>query len=312
LPLSGIQLVDKDNIPARKRRLYVQASVFTFLGNVLLLVGKAIAARISGSSAIHADAANSAADVAYSILMGLGLWLSLRPADAGHPHGHRRIESLVGVLIGAMMGLASAEALLTGIGTWRSGTAPVLSAFPLLILPATGLLKGTMYLIVRRIGERAQSPALLASARDNLTDVISSGMALLGLLGSQFLFAVDPLAALAVSLWILRAAAQVLWESLRQLIGGSVAPELGHAVLNAARAVPGVLDVNQIIIEYAGPLAYVDMHIDMNGEVSLYEAHRVSDAVCEAVEALDGVDHAFIHVEPIQTEPPAAAGEGPE
>ena len=301
MPLSGIQLIDADDIPARKRRLYMQASVLTVLGNTLLLVGKGIAASISGSSAIHADAANSAADVAYSVLMGLGLWLSLRPADASHPHGHRRIESLVGVFIGLMMGLASAEALHTGIDTWRRGTTPTVSALPVLILVGSGLIKGSMYLVVRRIGETATSPALSASARDNLTDVISSGMALLGLLGSQLVFTADPLAALLVSLWILRGAWQVLWENLRQLIGGSVAPEFGHAVLNAAQSVPGVLGVHQVIIEYVGPQAYVDMHIEMDGEVSLYEAHRVSDAVCEAVESLEEVDHAFVHVEPIQT-----------
>ena len=301
MPLSGFQLIERRGVPAHKRRLYMQGSALTVLGNVILLLAKGVAAYMSRSSAIYADAANSAADVAYSLLMGLGLWLSLRPADATHPHGHRRIESLVGVLIGVAMGVAGAQALRRGVDIWRKGAAPVVATLPMLLLLGSALAKGLMYLIMRRIGEAAKSPALAASARDNLADLVSSGMALLGVLSSRLIFAADPVAALLVSVWIFRSACQVLRDSLRQLIGGSVAPELTQAVLNAAQAVPGVLDVHQIIIEQAGPLAYVDMHIDMEGSAALYEVHRVSDAVREAVEGLEAVDHAFVHVEPIES-----------
>jgi len=301
LPLSGIQLVERGSVPAYKRRLYLQASLLSFAGNALLLAAKGVAAHMSGSSAIYADAANSASDVAYSLLMGLGLWLSVRPADPGHPHGHGRIESLVATFIGAMMGLAGVEALRTGVNAWLSGTRPTLAAWPLLILVSTGLVKGLMYSVVRRMGEKARSPAILASARDNLSDVISSAVALLGVLGSQLLFAADPLAALLVSLWIFKSAWQILGESLHHLMGGSVAPELTESVLKAAQAVAGVLGVHQIIIEHVGPQAYVDIHINMDGRVDLYQAHGVSEAVRDAVEALDGVDHAFVHVEPIES-----------
>jgi len=301
LPLSGIQLIDQGNIPAPRRHLYVWASLMAIFGNLLLLVAKIIAAHISGSSAIRADAANSASDVAYSLFMGLGLWLSLRPADSSHPHGHRRIESLVGVVIGVMMGLAGVEALRHGIDTWHKGTIPILSAWSLTIMLGSGLVKGLMYLIAKKIGQAASSPALLASARDNLNDIVSSGMALLGVLGSNLVFAADPVAALLVSIWILRSTWQVLWESLGQLIGGAVAPEVTQAVLEAARGVTGVLDVHQLIVERAGPQAYVDIHIDMDGSTNLYRAHQVSEAVRDAIEALDAVDHAFVHVEPIET-----------
>ncbi len=96
-----VHRVDRDNISAATRRLYSRASLVAVVGNLALFGAKWAAAQTSGSSAIYADAANSASDVAYSLLMGLGLWLSLRPPDAGHPHGHRRIESLVSLLIGA-------------------------------------------------------------------------------------------------------------------------------------------------------------------------------------------------------------------
>lgn len=296
---SDIQLIDADRIPPHRRRLYVQASVATILGNLGLLLAKGLAVHISRSSAIYADAANSASDVAYSLFMGLGLWLSLRPADASHPHGHRRIEPLVGMLIGGTMGLAGVQALRTGINTWREGTRTVLSTWPVVILVGAGLIKWVMYLAVRRIAQKVASSALHASARDNLSDVVASGMALAGAVGSRYLFAADPLAALLVSLWILRGAWGVLWESLRQLTGGAPSPELAQAVINEAHGVPGVLNVHRVILHYAGPEVNVDIHVQTDGHLSLYETHGVSHAVREAVEALGQIDHVYVHVEPV-------------
>jgi len=297
--LGEIQRVDIDNVPPHTRRLYLQASLVALLGNALLVIGKGAAALVSGSSALYADAANSAADVAYSLLMGVGLWLSLQPPDPGHPHGHRRIESLVSLFIGGAMALAGVEAVRVGWRTWVEGPQPITSIWAYITLVATVLAKGVMFLVVRRLGQRANSPAILASARDNLTDMISSAMALVGILGSVYLFAAaDPLAAFVVAAWIFYSAWAVLRESISHLIGGAARPELTDEVVEAAMTVPGVLDVHQVIIEYVGPQVRADMHIDMDGQLTLEQVHAASDAVREAVEALAEVDHAFIHVEP--------------
>lgn len=301
LPGDEIQLIDTDSIPPHKRNLYLRATLVTVLGNVMLFVAKGVTAHVSRSTAIYADAANSASDVVYSLFMGLGLWLSLRPADATHPHGHRRIESVVGVFIGAMMALAGAEALRRGIHAWREEIPTLLSLWPALILIGAGLVKGVMYLVVQQIGQKAASPALCASAQDNLSDVVSSGMALLGVLGSRFFFAADPLAAFLVALFILRSAWRVAWESLRHLTGGSPPPGVTQAVIERARAVPGVLNVHRVILHYVGPEVSVDIHMEMDGHLTLYETHRVSDAVQETVEALGQIDHAYVHVEPVDS-----------
>lgn len=300
--LSEIQRVDTDEVEPHIRRQYTRASLIALLGNALLLVSKGIVARTSGSSAIYADAANSASDVAYSVLMLVGLWLSLKPADVSHPHGHRRIEPLVSMSIGIMMTLAGIEAARTGITTWQSGPRPITSVWALIIPLVSALLKGGMYYSVRRLGQTAGSPALLASAQDHLSDMLSSGMVLAGVAASRMIWhAADPLAALLVSLWILRSALSILREGVNQLIGGAASAELFQSVAEAARSVPGVLNVHQVIIEYIGPQVRADIHINMDGALTLDEVHRVSDAVREDVEALKEVDHAYVHVEPLGT-----------
>ena len=296
-----VQRIDEDNVAPHTRHLYIQASAIALVGNLLLIAAKGAAAWVSGSSAVYADAANSAADVAYSLFLGIGLWLSLRPPDLGHPHGHRRIEPLVSVVIGLMMGLAGVQAGLTGWRALRAGPEAITSVWAYLAPVGTVLTKYGMYSVVRRIGEEAHSPALRASAKDNLMDVVSSAAALIGVAASSLIAPVaDPLAAFAVAIWILRGAYEVLHEGVRQLIGGAASPELTQAVIDAAHSVPGVIDVHQVIVEYVGPQVRADVHIDMDKCANLEEVHEVSDAVRAAIEEMAEVDHAFIHVEPIE------------
>jgi len=301
--LAEVQRIDEDNVPPHTRRLYLRASVITLVGNLALMGAKGFAAAFSGSSAVYADAANSAADVFYSLFLGVALWLSLRPPDLGHPHGHRRIEPLVSVVIGLAMGYAGVQAAIMGWRALRAGPEAITSIWAYLVPVGTVAVKYWMYRTVRRIGEEAHSPALRASARDNLMDVVSSATALVGVAASRFIAPIaDPLAAFAVAVWILRGAYEVFSEGVRQLIGGGASPELTQAVIDAAQSVPGVVDVHQVIVEYVGPQVRADVHIDMDRRANLEEVHEVSDAVRAAIEEMAEVDHAFIHVEPIGKE----------
>ena len=301
--LAEVQRIDEDNVPPHTRRLYLRASVIALVGNLALMGAKGFAAALSGSSAVYADAANSAADVFYSLFLGVALWLSLRPPDLGHPHGHRRIEPLVSVVIGLAMGYAGVQAAIMGWRALRAGPEAITSIWAYLVPVGTVAVKYWMYRTVRRIGEEAHSPALRASARDNLMDVVSSATALVGVAASRFIAPIaDPLAAFAVAVWILRGAYEVFSEGVRQLIGGGASPELTQAVIDAAQSVPGVVDVHQVIVEYVGPQVRADVHIDMDRRANLEEVHEVSDAVRAAIEEMAEVDHAFIHVEPIGEE----------
>ncbi|NLV73632.1 MAG: cation transporter [Chloroflexi bacterium] len=302
--LHEVQRVDSDKIPAHIRRLYLHAILLTMVGNLALVALKALSARSSGSTALLADMFNSAGDVFYSLVMALGLLLALKPADECHPHGHRRYEALVGFLIGAGMSVAGISAVRAGIERLQTGPQPITSLYayftPLVVL----LIKGGMYAYVRNIGQRANSPALLASARDNLSDVISSAVALVGMLLSRVFSAADPIGALLVSLWIFRGVYLVVKESTGYVTGRAGSPELAQKVLETALSVPGVRNVHRVILEHVGPEVRADLHINMDGDVHLTEVHNVSEAVCHAVEQIEGIEHAYVHVEP-EDEPPA-------
>jgi cation diffusion facilitator family transporter len=294
-----VRKIERTEVKAGVRAIYYQAMSIALFGNGLLLAIKAFAARLSGSSALYADTANSASDVAYSLLMMAGLWLSLRPPDKSHPHGHERIESLVSVAIGLFMGYAGYEALDNGLSAWKGERQLDLTNWILLVPVFTVLVKGGMYTRVKRLAQRVNSPAILATAYDNLSDILTSGVVLVGIVGAKLAFALaDPIAGVIVAIWVFYQAAKVVLDGIGQLIGRAGSIEAEKAIIDAIVAVPGVVGLDKVVMEHVGPRLRVDVHVYADGSMPLESAHKLSHAVREAVEALDYVDHAFVHVEP--------------
>ena len=295
-----LQSVRQERPDLRRQRLYRQAILIAITGNVLLAATKGGVAWLSGSSAVLSDAANSLSDTLYSLLLVVGLSLAQQPADESHPQGHGRFEPLVSLLVAVMMVAAGFAAMRESVLRFLSGATAIEPVWPTVVLVGSALVKVGMYLWVGRIGRLAHSPAIRATARDNLSDVLTSSGALLGVWGSRLVHPLfDPVAGVAVSLWIFRATWEILSENMGYLTGRSASPELVDQIAAAASGVPGVLDVHQVIADYVGPQVRVDMHIDVNGEVTLHQAHAIADRVQEQVEALPLVDLAFVHVEPV-------------
>jgi cation diffusion facilitator family transporter len=279
--------------------LYRRAILVTLAGNGFLAVAKGAVAWLSGSSAVFSDAANSLSDALYSLLMVIGLYLACQPADEGHPQGHSRFEPLVSLFITAMLALAGFTAMREGVRRFSSGAVAIEAGWPTLARVGSALVKVVMYWVVGRIGRQAGSPAILASARDNLADVLSSVGALLGVWGSRLIHPLfDPVAGIVVSLWIFRMTWEILRENLGYLTGRGAPVELREKIISAAAGVPGVLGVHQVIAEHVGPRLRVDIHVDVDGEMTLHRAHAIADQVQAAIEGLPMVDLAFVHVEP--------------
>ncbi len=297
-----IRQIDVARVDPAVRRIYNKAIFVALLGNAALLGLKAYAARVSGSSALYSDTANSASDLAYSLLMMLGLWLSLRPPDRSHPHGHERIESLVTVAIGAFMGIAGYEALRSALAAWQVSSRDSFAIWVVAVPLVAALVKAGMYVVVKRLGRAVQSPAILASAADHLSDIATSAVVLVGLAGALLnLSWADAVAGLLVAGWILYQASRVVMDGVGQLIGHGGSAEQERAIVDAILSVDGVVGVDKVVIEYVGPGLRVDIHVYVDGSMSVRDAHAISHAVREAVQALDKVDHAFVHVEPAAT-----------
>jgi cation diffusion facilitator family transporter len=299
--MAEVRHVRDQQLDAARYELYKRAIWIALVGNGLLAISKGIVAWLSGSTAVLATAVDSLTDLVYAVLMAWGLRSSQQPADATHPQGHARIEPVVSTVIALMMGLAGVEVANRALGQLLGTPARFEWGMPAAVLAASGLAKIIMYSLVRRLGREARSPAIQASARDNLADVFSSAAALVGVVAAEYVHPLaDPVAGLVVSAWIFRNALGILIENVGYLTGRSAHPDLLEHIYEAAQGVDGVLDVHQVIADYVGPQVRVDLHVNVDGSIPFFAAHEISDAVQDAVEGLDEVDQAFVHLEPIE------------
>ncbi len=296
----------RDYAPDPERRsLYRRALVITLVGNVVLATGKSTVAYLSDSVALYADAANSVSDVLYSLLMVLGLWVAQQPPDLSHPQGHSRFEPLVGLAVCFAMTFAGYEAAKTAVVRFVEGGLAVEPGLPTLVLLASAGIKAWMYFSMRRIAEVLSSPTLQVTARDNLSDVLTSIAAFIGAFGSAYLHPLlDPVAGMAVALWIFRAAFEAGKENLGYLTGAGAPSDLRRQIAEVAGEVSGVQRVHQVIAEYVGPQLVADLHINVAGDLLLVDAHAIADQVQGVVEALPEVDRAYVHLEPAEDQRP--------
>lgn len=280
-------------------RLYRRALWITVVGNVALASVKALAAYMTSSVALLADAANSISDVFYSILLVAGLWMSRQPPDEGHPQGHHRFEPLVGLVVTLSMSFAAYEAARASIDRFLAGPQAIELGVPTFVLLFSAGVKVFMFLIIRKLAQQTNSPALQTTAVDHISDVLTSLAAFFGILGSNFIAPIfDPIAGLLVSGWIFRAAFLAGRENLGYLTGAAAPEELREEIIRITQSVPGVEAVHHLVTEYAGPTLVVDLHINVDGDLSLRETHAISDRVIEALEAMPEVDRAYVHIEP--------------
>ena len=280
--------------------LFQRAMLITLTGNIFLAVIKAFAAYWSGSSAMYADAANSVSDVLYSILLVIGLWMSQQPPDLNHPQGHSRFEPFTALIVTLSMAFAGFAAGRSSLVRFIEGGESIVLGIPLIVLSVSVGIKTIMFILIRKIARETASPGLEAAAKDNISDVGTSFAAALGILGSQFIHPLlDPTAGIVVALWIFKAVFDQARENLRYLTGAGADSETQKKFLEAVKKIDGVEDVHHIITDYAGPKLVVDMHINVDGEKSLNQAHVICDQAIEVLAAFPEVDRAYVHVEPI-------------
>jgi cation diffusion facilitator family transporter len=198
------------------------------------------------------------------------------------------------------MSFAAYEAARASVVRFSAGAQPLVIGLPLAILLAAAGIKVVMYIVIHRTAETSKSPGLEAAAKDNLADVFTSVAAALGVLGAVYVHPIlDPIAGFLVAVWILRSVIEMAKENLGYLTGAGASQELLDRFVNVVNMIENVNDVHHVITEYAGPKLLVDMHINVDGKMSLDAAHLICDHAVEALEAFPEVDRAYVHVEPI-------------
>ncbi len=273
------------------------------LCNLLLAAAKAAAGVFGHSQAVLADALHSLTDSVTDVAVILGVRYWTAPADEDHPHGHGRIETLVTVIIGFSIGLVAVGMGWQAIRGLRHGEdvrPPAGIALGVALL-SIGV-KEALYRWTAGVGRTVNSPALVANAWHHRSDAISSIPAALAvavaLLVPGWAF-VDRVGAIVVCIFILYAAWRILHPALNQLIDAGAPPEERRRIEELALEVDGVEAAHALRTRYVGAKLAVELHLEVDGGLSVGEGHAIAQAVRRRLlaEGPDVVD-AMVQIEP--------------
>jgi len=268
--------------------------------NLALAVGKTVVFLEGGSLAVGGEAVNSFADAAYSVFVLVGLYLTTQPPDFEHPHGHERIEPFVALFVATGV-FAAGGAILYQAATAvvRGGTTVDFGLNAVGILVASAVAKYALYRYVYVRGEETSSPALKAAALDNRNDVLTACAALVGVLGVRAGFPIlDPVAAAVVAVAVLYTGVEIVRDNVGYLVGSAPPEGLRVEIVERALAHPDVEGAHDVVAHYVGPEVDVSLHIEVEGDHTLFEAHDIETEVMDAIRELPEVDDVFVHVDP--------------
>ncbi|MCC8076874.1 MAG: cation diffusion facilitator family transporter [Oscillospiraceae bacterium] len=286
-----------------------RVSAVSIAANLALSLFKAFAGVAAHSGAMVSDAVHSASDVFSSIIVLIGVRLSVRESDAQHPYGHERFECVAAALLAVVLFVTG---LLIGYGALRDifgGNYQNLEVPGVLSLVAAAVsivCKEGMYWYTRFWAVRCDSGALMADAWHHRSDALSSVGVLIGIAGARMGFPVlDPVASLVICVFILKAGYDIFRDALGKMIDRACDPDTERALHDCISGQEGVLHVDLLHTREFGNRIYVDVEIGADGTQSLAEGHRIAERVHAAVEReFPKVKHIMVHVNP--QEPPRA------
>ncbi len=273
--------------------------------NVFFASAKLAAGILGHSNALIADAVESLADVLGSLIVVGGLRFAAKPPDDNHPYGHGKGEAVAGLVVAAMLVAAGVGVGVQAVHALRlPAVAP--AAWTLVVLVVVIALKEAMFRVARARAVKNASSALLADAWHHRTDAFTSVAALAGIAlavyaGPRFHHADAYAALLAAGVIVLNGL--LLMRAPVGELTDAAPDDLIEEVRRVAAAVEGVRLVEKVLARKSGARYLVDMHLHVDGSLSVREAHALGGRAKAVVRrALPSVADVLIHVEPVATD----------
>lgn len=279
-----------------------RVALLGLLINLVLAAIKITAGLLGNAYVLIADGIESALDVGGSLIIWGALKFAARPPDATHPYGHGKAEPFAAIIVSvgvlaAALGLAISS--VRELFLPRHAPAP----FTLLVLILAIVVKEILYRYVVRIGRHVESTAIQTDAWHHRTDALTSVAAFIGisvaLVGGEAWQSADDWAALFACAVIGANGYRLLRPALFEILDTAPGGEIVDVVRNAACAVPGVVEVEKTYIRKMGLSFYADLHVKVNGEISVREGHHIAHEVKRAIQESDRrIADVLVHIEP--------------
>lgn len=293
--------------------------------NILLLAFKFAAGILGHSAAMIADAIHSLTDFVTDAIVLVFVRLGSKPTDHDHDYGHGKYETLASAIIGVSLLVVGMMICYSGVTkTYHAMCGEPLQQPGFIALAAavaSVVLKEWAYRFTVRVGRRCHSEAVVANAWHHRSDALSSVGTTVGIGGAIILgekwAVLDPLTAIVVSFFIMKAAWSVLSKAVGELTDGSLPKETEDEIESIVNEDKDVSVVHNLCTRRIGNRIAIEMHVRMPGETSLYVAHHHATEIEKRLKQRFGADtHISIHLEPVKVnghyEDPAVRQEQPQ
>jgi cation diffusion facilitator family transporter len=253
------------------------------------------------STSVFSDGLEASGDVLSSGIIYLGLWLAGKPPDKEHPYGHGRYETLSALAVGGILLLAGAAIFWHGITSVHERSyLPVWTLYPLF---AAVLLKCTLATTKFRIGRKISSSSLIADGWHDVTDLISTGIALIAvgltLKDPDRMGNADQIGGVIIGLIVSLLGIRVVLRTVDNLLDAMPAPGKMQEIRASALQVRGALGIEKCYARRTGLRYHVDLHLEVDPNLTVRESHQIASEVRTRIkDSLDWVADVLVHVEP--------------
>lgn len=277
----------------------------SFLVNIALIIIKITSGFVFTSVALIADGVHSISDLLSDVFVILGIRHSLKPADDEHPFGHGKFEYVLSLFLGLSITFIAYNLGRQVILSWND-TLQVPATISLVVVVVVIVVKLFLarYLIAQ--GKEMDSEVVSASGVESLTDVISSAVVFVGILGVilgnafniTWMLYGDKVASVLIALFIIRIGITIIIKAINSLQGRSVKEDITSQYLSCIQDVPGVLNVDHLDMIAYGPYYQAIVDIRVQGELTVKEGHDIAHDVQEKLLENEKVCHVSVHVNP--------------
>jgi len=277
----------------------IKATLVGAFANLLLSVAKFIGGVAGNSTALVADALHSLSDLLTDAIVLATHKIGQIPADSNHPYGHGRAETIGATIVGAVIILAG---IWIGYEVWQviaSGIKLVPTWLAAGVATFSILVNEGIFHYTRIVGERVNSPAIIANAWHHRSDAISSVAALIGILGAHFGYSImDPLAGGVVAIMILKVGATIFAEGLRDLMDTGLSEDQTQEFQKIIDGIPEVIKFHDLRTRTLGGEIFMDIHILVDTDLTVTEGHAAAERVRRSlINAFNRVQDVLVHVD---------------
>ena len=267
-----------------------KAIIVGISGNAVLVIFNFIVGTLSGSTALIAESAHTFSDILDSSIAFIGFKIGLKPPDIEHPYGYGRAESLAGLITVIFLLIIAFEILSEVYQKLLLGGGLAPPGWTAAIMALVGIIINfTMTNYMTKTGRKINSPAIIADAKHQRVDIFTCIAIFAGVVGSQLGMPIlDPLVALFIVVLVLKTAFDVAKDNVNNILGKIPSEVILNDIKAAALSVNGTSGIHDIKVNYTGPYASVDVHIEVDPVLSLIEAHEISTQVEKRI--IDQVD----------------------